>query len=422
MLRKWSPSYEGVAIAAAVAGLIFMISVLVIVLRQYDLTESFNPEINSHIGTFVASIAGTLFALTNALLLFATLKTQRQGLRDTSDQHLALRQDQTYERLVDRTDRLEAGIAAYSVTWGTHTDVLLGSDSPFENYTGLAKTFEIWIQQCQKDAIETHLALASRIDPETYLRNQVEVLDLMLQLNALVHAVKTIDQSFIGKEYLDDRLTTILTRLALNKENIQVSARLLRKFVDRGDSIVHKQHYASDLLHLERKLRLIENLLPDTPHRKLTPFKQLEVVVSKARPLVMFECTTVPTIQIDGVHFVSMDKDWALRFDKGRLVVQIEALDSQGKQLNNMFKTFSFSHLLHRSKDAGKEFDTLGLWFEEGLYNLISGRVEDHRTWRIDIGFEGMDLIGDEEIKLKVSTNAKSITKGQAIRRFAVGG
>ncbi len=415
---KEVPNFRKVAMVVAWVGAAFMVLVAVNLGLRYGVTWFFNPEYNSHIAVFIGSIAGALFALTNALLLYATLQAQRKAQADTNEQHRELRQDRNYDRLSRMAERIEGAIAAYVVHWGPHMDVLIPGTSPYHGYAGLAKTFEIWVEECTKDKIETRLALAARIDPDMYLTQQVEVIDIMHQLKALVQAIQSSDLDSSGKDHLSQRTTTILTRLSRCKSDLQHAASLLRKFVDDGGWVLPKQHYASDLLHLERKLRDIETLLPEMPYRILTTFERISVTLSKGRPVAMFQSGVVPNFQVDGVTFVSQDKDWVLRFNDGRLTVQVEALRDDGYQLNYLFEPFSFAALLFEADHQGQAFDTKGRWYVEGSYNLLGGHVEDHKRWRIDVGLKDMELLPGESLELTVYTNAKSVEGVEPIKRM----
>jgi len=391
--------------------------VLVNVLTRYGLTWSFEPEFNSHIAVFVGSIAGALFTLTNAVLLFAALQAQRNAQEDASAQHQALRQDRNYERLIAQADRLETGIAAYVVQYETHTLGSIDSAPSFHSYSGLSKTFEIWIVECLANKIAERLAMADRIDPDMYLTHQVEAMDLMYQLEALIQSVKATDIDVSGKEHLSKRVSTVLTRLARSKKDLQSAALLLRRFVDQGDSAHPKQHYASDLLHLERKIRDIVRILPDMPYRNLSPFEDTQIALTKEAPLVMFESHTVPTFQIDVVKFTTKDSNWKLRFNRGRLTVQVVAVDEQGEQLNYLFQPFSFAVLLFDAEQDGHTFDTKGRWYVEGAYNLMAGNVEDHKIWRIDVTYVDIELLADEALEVTLYTNASIIASGAPILR-----
>lgn len=407
-----------IALVIALVGCLFMIGVGVNQGLRFGFTWKFDAIHSSNISVLVGSVAGALFALTNALLLYATLQAQNRAQVEGREQYREQRQDRNYDRLSDRTEKLEASIASYVVHWGPHMDHLIPGTTPFIGYSGLAKTFELWNDECAREKVEHRLTHGEHIDPDTYLTQQVAVMDIMHQLASVIQAIHSSDLDYAGNAYLGKRVNNILVRLSRSKNALQVACASLRQMAEEGSSVRAKQDYASNILHLESKIRDIEGLLPELPYRRLSVFETATVVFSAQHSVAMFKSASVPSIQVDGVVFNTRDEHWALRFNLGRLTVRIQASDGTNKQLNYLHQTFSFGALLYAAQGPGSSFDTHGQWFIEGNYNLLGATVEDHKQWRVDFCLEGVELGEGEEIRINVHTNAVQLENAKPISPF----
>lgn len=414
---KEGARFTRIAVVVAFLGAAFMLLVATNLGLRYGVSWSFDPKHNSDIAVFIGSIAGALFTLTNALLLFATLQAQRKAQSDTNLQHRELRQDRNYDQLNAMTDNLELNIEAYTLTEEPSGSQTGEGHQRLTGYAALLRTFELWPKQCVFLPLEPFAKEDFRFRPDMYLSNQTQVTDLIFKLQGLMEGIKAGDLDRRRLEYLSVRANRMLTRLSQGKQDVMRAARELRTIVERGGGNVPKYYYDSELLHLERVIRSIADVMEDIPYRRLSPFDQVRVTLSKDHPIAMFESVSLPSIQVDGVHFKSEDSAWALRFNKGQLTVQVEALDQQAKQLKYQFQQFGFAVLLYEAKQIGQTFDTNGLWFVEGSYNLIGGHIEDHKRWRIDVGLKDMELLEGESLELTITTNGRQIQEAEPIKR-----
>ncbi len=418
-IRTWLLSFESIAVAAAAAGLVFMFAVLVIVLRRYDLTESFNPELNSHIGTFVASVAGTLFALTNALLLYATLKTQRLAHTQSELQHVQLVRDSNYTKIYGRLQAIGTAIAQYQVvdSAGIRPHELNIAPRHLYSYEAWEHTFSLWFNACLPHQIKVVFDFGERLQPDRFLTHQALIIDTFMEIRA-VRQDLALDLDEGARKYLTNSLDTIVARLATSREHIQGAKQMLRKVIAEGIPGKPKQEYSSDLLHIIAQLDLVLDQLPLIPYKRLSPYEPRTFVFTSSNVELQLKCDKPISLQIDKVEFETKDEDWALRFNLIRVIISIEVSDRQGRSLHSRRQAFGLGLLLHNTTFKTTSFETQGQWWVEGDYNLNSALEEEHVNWTLAAWLEysplGNDkttdaLLDGESMNLHVKTNGVSM-------------
>jgi len=404
-MRKFT--ITSVALITAVIGVLVIVFVVVNAGVRYGLNWSFDSAITNQFGVLIGSIAGTLFTLTNALLLYSTLKAQRDATSKTNSQHQVMLKERNYDRIRGTFDSLEDQISKFSIVWGPQMSYLIGSGVPYNGYEGLSKVFELWTVDCTQANILAHLKRGSQLDPDRHLTEQIVVMSLMAQLEKLIADVELTELEARGREHLSSRLTTILILLAPSKHHLLLAAKQLRTIANEGLKDFPKQAYVSELLHIDRKIRGIAAMLPDTPYRFLLPLLNTTIHISPEKPIVHFTCSEIPTLQINTVKFITPDPRWLNRLNAQSIVVEITGYRTNGEELNHQRQLFSLGRLIFDHKGKEPLLDTQGLWFVEGELNLVSTTVEEHNRWSVALSIPDVALNETESFEIEVATNAQ---------------
>jgi hypothetical protein len=405
--------YKWLGLVAAIAGIVFMLVVFINGIDRFGLTWSFEPKFNSDIGTFVASVAGTLFALTNALLLYATLKTQLRSQEHAELQHLQIVRESNYNRIYGKLQALENTILQHSVRDGDQSSLMAHALPPLKGYDAWQATFEHWRNVCFPTNIVALLERGGNVAPDRFLEDQAYVNDTFLLIASLRQDLK-LDLEQEAREYLTSRLDAMVKRLAISRRVLESARRSLSKVVEQGVKGRPKQVYVSDLLHVIAQVDRVLELLPETPYKSLSPFESKTLSFDSRNQTVMLECDSELSFQINEVHFDTRDERWAYRFNHMYLRVRIEAFSTEGASINAVEQIFGFGQLTINTPGVSTFFETNGEWWIEGMHNMNLHRAVEHARWVLTACLEHTPLgktrttdtlLEGEHLKLVVKTN-----------------
>lgn len=393
------------ALFVAVVGVLFMGAVAINTMARYGLDWNFDPTHNSDIATFIASIAGTLFALTNAILLYASFQAQRSAIAQSEEQHQTLTRERQYEKLSERTQAIETTIRSYAIEQPGNSDKERVSSRKSFGFAAWDQAFRLWSTSCFPVSVEIALTFQKEIDNDNYLHDQSFILDTLKQLAYLIEDIKSSSLGERDKAFLLRRNERVMNRLARNKRHMRDTRVALMQVAEHGIESHPKRDYASTLLHIASRIGEVLELIPDLPERTLVPFGTLTVAFKK-EPTYYFTSVEIPTLQIEHVEFKTQDRSWGNRIASAHIKIELEAIDEAGKQLYYQGQVFSLGLMIWDNRTNDPVYDTKGQWFVEGKFNELAGPPERHSQWRIKLSVTDMPKKADEELVVRLSTNA----------------
>lgn len=413
MEPKFRKATVFIALTALLTGILFTLLITISSIWNFGITWKFDAIVSGHIATFIAGVAGTLFTLGSAILLYATLMAQHEATQKL--EHGQQRQDQQrrYDRLLAQVEAMEAQIRDYRIKVSN-----MGKDGKWlstELVGGAAweQAFDYWVSASFPSGVWAGLELGQPIEPDEFLHDQTTVLDLLTRLTYATEDIQRLEIEIRDKGYLLKRVNLMINRLAKHKARIRSARDLLRTVVDDGISGVEKAKFVSPLLHVIGQINEALDLLPDITHRILTPYEGIAIVFKKTVSEFYFESIDVPTVQIDRLSLKTEDANWAFRLALSSIQVEMEATEAGGRQVCYQRMPFNLG-VLYSVNTKELDFDTRGEWVIEGKLNP-NVRLAQHQNWNARISIEGLELSIGEELVVNLYTNMQQTTSGKFV-------
>ncbi len=387
------------AFSIAVFGMLFMLYIAINTSVRYGLSWSFDPEENGHIGTFIASVAGTLFALTNAILLYAAFSAQQAANKQNAEQHSEAVQERRFERFVVRVNEIELAIK------GFRFKQLTGPDHSFEGLSAWNELFIAWYLASAPWEIRKGLDLNGRIEPDSFFSEQGFVLDLLVQLNEITTESRRLMTMDLDRTYLINKVERLQNQMARFRPKLVDVRALLQGVISDGVEGLPKSEYSSEILYVIDQLGTMINALPTVPYRQRSEHGALKISFSAQRARLDLEADDVPSVQIDTIRFTSSDPNWIVRINDTRFFVQMTCQDDSGREISMQRQPFDMAVLVNKHSTKEPLFDTKGWWRSEGHFNS-NFRADQHVHWTIVIDCVGLTFQEGESLELLLLTNA----------------
>jgi|JI6StandDraft_1071083.scaffolds.fasta_scaffold71369_2 hypothetical protein len=394
--------WHGVAIASAIAGLLFMIAVGINGVLRYSLSWDFDPDLNAKLATVASSVAGALFTLTTAVLLYLTLQDQRLA-RVSQDE------DRNYGWLSGRLEKLETNILNYRVTVVDEVKDGKTKRSERVGFAAWEQAFQYWVNTSFPSGVMAHLVLEGPIDPENFLHDQGFALRTLVELDNLIEDAKRMVLAASRRKELIRRAEDLRDRLARNKEQIASARDFLKTVIDRRDTDFPRSSYAPAMKQVIAQIEEALALLPD-PKKPEYTLDAMTIRMDPEHPSVQLEATDPPTVTVERIIFHTQERKWASRVTVARLNIEMEAVDENGKQVCYQKEPFGMG-LLFDPSFIRPVFDTNGSWSAEAQFNPHMP-ITAHRTWRVRLSMSDLHLEKDESMELTIRTDARIVKGG----------